>query len=298
MAPIVDSLLDCVLIVGGSTLIAVAGMFLVRKKISRQTLEACHEVGGIMLAIVGTLYAILVGLIVVNSQGRVDAASQMAVTESNMLSNIYHLSKTFKDPARHKIRETIHEYAVAVTKEDWSKVESDQEKEETIPAYRKLWAEITAYNPTEANEQQCYATMLNNMEDLSAARKFRTVASKSGLSPVLWTVLLAGGIGIVLFTYFFFVENMLAQTLMTAFVTVFIAMNVYIIHLCQNPYRPELGAKVAGFGGSFTPAWFIDIDKGAASGDRQAASNTESATKKNASSASYIKTDNDAQKSK
>jgi hypothetical protein len=270
MAPIVDSLLDCVLIVGGSTLIAVAGMFLVRKKISRQALEACHEVGGIMLAIVGTLYAILVGLIVVNSQGRVDAASQMAVTESNMLSNIYHLSKTFKDPARRKIRETIHEYAVAVVKEDWSKVESDQEKEETIPAYRRLWAEITSYNPQEANEQQCYATMLNNMEDLSAARKFRTVASKNGLSPVLWTVLLAGGVGIVLFTYFFFVENMLAQTLMTAFVTIFISMNVYIIHLCQNPYRPELGAKVAGFGGSFTPNWFIDRQE---NGSPQAGSN-------------------------
>ncbi|MBX9567850.1 MAG: DUF4239 domain-containing protein [Candidatus Obscuribacterales bacterium] len=253
-----DSLLDCLLIVGGSTLVSVIGMFLVRKKISRQSLESCHEVGGIMLAIVGTLYAIVVGLIVVNSQSRVDAASQMAVTESNMLSNIYHLSKTFREPARHKIRQTIHEYAVAVTKENWAKVETNQEKEETIPAYRRLWSEITAYNPQEPNEQQCYASMLSNMEDLSAARKFRTVAAKNGLSPVLWSVLIAGGVGIVLFTYFFFVENMLAQTLMTAFVTMFISMNVYLIHICQNPYRPELGAKDAGFGGSFSPAWFID----------------------------------------
>lgn len=253
-----DSLLDCFLIVGGSTILSVVGMYLVRKKISRQALESCHEVGGIMLAIVGTLYAIVVGLIVVNSQSRVDAASQMAVTESNMLSNIYHLSKTFKDPARSKIREAVHEYAVAVTTEDWSKVENNQEKEQTIPPYQKLWKEVTAYNPQEQNEQQCYAAMLGNMEDLSAARKYRTVASKNGLSPVLWSVLVAGGVGIVLFTYFFFVENMLAQTLMTAFVTIFISMNVYLIHVCQNPYRPELGAKVAGFGGSFSPKWFVD----------------------------------------
>ena len=266
-----DTLTDCLLIVGGSTLIAVVGMYLVRKSISRQTLEACHEVGGIMLAIVGTLYAIVVGLIVVSSQSRVDEASQMAVTESNMLSNIYHLSKTFKEPVRRKIRATIHEYAVAVTSEDWSKVESDQEKEETIPPYRKLWSEITAYNPQQPNEQQCYATMLNNMEDLSAARKFRMVASKNGLSPVLWYVLVGGGVGIVLFTYFFFVESMFAQLLMTAFVAVFISMNVYLIHVCQNPYRPELGAKVAGFGGSFTPEWFVDSPvKGPHAGENSA----------------------------
>lgn len=253
-----NSWTDGLLIIGGSTIIAIVGMWLVRKRISRESLEACHEVGGIMLAIVGTLYAIVVGLIVVDSQSKVDAAKQMSITESNMLSNIFHLTKTFKNPARHKIREAIHEYAVAVTKQDWERIEENREKEGTIPPYRKIWKEVTDYNPTNNNEQQCYATVLNNLEDLSAARKYRMVASKNGLSSILWSVLVAGGIGIVLFTYFFFVENMVAQTIMTGFVTVFLAMNVYLIHVCQNPYRPELGAKDAGFGFSFTPDWFID----------------------------------------
>jgi hypothetical protein len=31
-----------------------------------------------------------------------------------------------------------------------------------------------------------------------------------------------------------------------------------LIFICQNPYRPELGAKNAGFGYSFTPNWYKD----------------------------------------
>lgn len=253
-----SSITDCVLILGLSTLVSVAGMFFVRKRITREALESCHEVGGIMLSIVGTLYAIVVGLIVVSSQAKVDEASQMAIAESNMLSNIYHLTKTFKEPSRHKIREAIHEYAIAVVDMDWEKVEEEHEKEATIKPYRKLWSAVTEYDPTGNNEQQCYSTMLSNMQELSAARKYRMVAAKCGLSPVLWAVLVAGGVGIVLFTYFFFVESLLAQAVMTGFVSFFIAMNVYLIYVCQNPYRPELGAKMAGFGHSFTPNWFVD----------------------------------------
>ncbi|HIA52338.1 MAG TPA: DUF4239 domain-containing protein [Candidatus Melainabacteria bacterium] len=253
-----SSFTDCLLIVGLTTLLSVVGLLLVRKKFKREQFESCHEVGGFLLSVVGTLYAILVGLIVVNSQGKVDAASQMAVSEANMLSNIYHLSNTFKEPTRSRIHKHIYDYAVAAVNQDWSLVEEGMEKEATIPAYQALWKDITHYVPREDNESQCYATMLGNIQELSEARKYRMVAARGGLSPVLWSVLIAGGAMIVLFTYFFFVESLMAQAIMTMFVAVFLSLNVYLIYICQNPYRPELGAKEAGFGFSFTPNWFKD----------------------------------------
>ncbi len=253
-----SSLTDFVLIVGCTTVLSIAGLLFVRKKFSREQFESCHEVGGFLLSVVGTLYAILVGLIVVNSQGKVDAASQMAVAEANMLSNIYHLSNTFKEPARTNMHKHIYEYAVAAVNQDWALVEEGVEKEATIPAYQALWKDITTYVPHEDNESQCYATMLGNIQELSEARKYRMVAARGGLAPVLWSVLIAGGIMIVLFTYFFFVNSFAAQAIMTAFVSVFLSLNVYLIYICQNPYRPELGAKEAGFGFAFTPDWFKD----------------------------------------
>ncbi len=237
-------------------MLAVGGMFMVRKRISSESRKACHEVGGVMLAIVGTLYAIVVGLIVVSSQAKVDTAKQMAITEANMLSNIYHLAKTFKDPTRHNICQAVYEYSVIAVDQDWSAIEEGKIKEGTIPSYQKIWHEVTHYNPADGKESACYSTMISNIEELSAARRFRMVSAKSNPSPVLWSVLVAGGVLIVLFTYFFCLESLLAQTIMTAFVAIFLSMNVCVIYICQNPYRAELGAKEAGFGFSFDTNWF------------------------------------------
>lgn len=251
-----SSTLECLLIVGLSTAISVLGMHLVHKRVTRQTLESCHEVGGYMLAVIGGLYAILVGLIVVSSQAKVDAASQMAVTEANTLTHIFRLCHNFKQPGKEDIQSAVHEYAVAVVGQDWSKVEEGAETEETVKPYRKIWANVTSYVPEGENQTACYESLLDDLKQLSDARKYRMVGAKSGLSPVLWAVLIVGSVTIVLFTYFFFLENTFAQMMMTGCVAMFLSMNVYFIYLCQNPYRPELGAKESGFGFSFNPDWF------------------------------------------
>lgn len=251
-----NTMTDGILIIGLTTALSVAGMFLVRRNIDRATLEACHEVGGVMFAVIGTLYAIVVGLIVVSSEAKVDDAGKMAVTEANQLSNMFHLAATFKQPACDRIRKSIHDYAVAVVNQDWTKVETGEETEATIPSYQALWHEITSYVPERGNDSQAYATMLTNMEDLSSARRYRMVEARNKLSPILWTVLVGGGIMVILFTYFFFVESIKAQAIMTTFVALSLSMNVYLIYVCQNPYRPEFGVKKSGFGFSFTPKWF------------------------------------------
>lgn len=249
---------EALFIVGASTVVSLLGLFLVRRKISRDALLACHEVGGYLLAVVGTLYAILLGLVVVDSQNKLDQAKQMSIVEANMLSNIYHLSRSFKQPTKQEIRDSLYDYALAVKSQDWEHVEDGEEREATIASYRRLWRSVTSYEPVSNNEQQCFSTILGNLEQLSDARRFRMVSSRCGLSPVLWTVLLVGGVMVILFTYFFFVESLFSQALMTAFVVIFLALNIYLVFICQNPYRPELSAKDAGFGIGFKAEWFLD----------------------------------------
>ncbi len=256
MIPAMSSLVEFLLIIGLSTFLSIAGLVIVRKRFSPDLLKACHEVGGVMLAVIGTLYAIIIGMIVVNSQAKVDQASQMAISESNMLSSIFHLATTFQQPARDEIKEAIHQYASVVVEQDWSKVEQGKEKEASIPAYQKLWKTVTGYTPVNNKDQQSYSLMLSNMEELTAARRFRMVSAKGGLPLILWAVLIAGGVLTIWFTYFFYMESLIAQIIMTAGVAVFMSMNVYLIYICQNPYRVELGVKRTGFGYDFTPRWF------------------------------------------
>lgn len=256
-----QAMLDGLIIIGGSTVLAVGGLFVVRKKFKGETQKACHEVAGYLLAIIGSLYAILLGMIVVGSSAKVDQAAQKATVEANMLSNIAHMTQSFTPQFRQTILSCLYDYAVAAQGQDWSKVQDGQEKEATIPAYQRLWKEIAEFSPQGVKEVQAREHILSDMQELSDARRHRMIGARSTLSPVLWTVLIVGAVMIVLFTYFFFLENLLAQTVMTSFVVIFLSLNVYLVYLCQNPYRAEFAAKESGFGYSFTPNWFLDTEK-------------------------------------
>lgn len=284
-----DTFFDGVLIIGGSLAISLGGMWLVRTKVPRQTLLENHEVAGYMLSIVGTLYAILLGLIVVNVQSKFEVANQMAMTEANCLSDVAHLAALYSDSTRRAIHGHLYDYAVAAKEQDWSKVSTGEMQEATIKPYRALWKTINKMELQGSKQESGFSNVLSTMAQLSDARRFRMVATRNGLSPILWAVLIIGEVLIVWFTYFFFVENIKAQTLMTSFVVIFLSLNLLLVFLYDNPYRSELGARNAGV--TFHPEWFKeDAEPGGKSGEptdshaklkseHEAESNAESSSK-------------------
>ncbi|HEY9677270.1 MAG TPA: hypothetical protein V6C76_04650 [Drouetiella sp.] len=285
-----DTITSGCLIVGGSLAIALGGMWLVRTRVASDVLLANHEVAGYMLSIVGTLYAILLGLIVVNVQSKFEVANQMAVTEANCLSDIAHLANLYSPTTRKEIHRHLFDYANAARDQDWSKVSTGQSKEETIPFYRALWKSITKIELSGPKQESSYSNLLSTMSQLSDARRFRMVASHNGLSPILWAVLIIGEVLIVWFTYFFFVENIKAQTIMTSFVVVFLSLNLLLVFLYDNPYRSELGARNAGV--TFHPEWFLEDDdpKAKSEGGKDSAAGAKDAEEEQKTSATTDKT--------
>lgn len=259
-----ETFFDGVLIIGGSLALALAGMWIVRTKIARESLLENHEVAGYMLSIVGTLYAILLGLIVVNVQTKFEVANQMAVTEANCLSDLAHLAALYSESTRKQIHKHLYDYASAARDQDWSAVSTGKAKEATIPPYRALWKTINKMELSGNKQESSFSNILTTMAQLSDARRFRMVASQNGLSPILWAVLIIGEVLIVWFTYFFFVENIKAQVIMTSFVVVFLSLNLLLVFLYDNPYRSELGARNAGV--TFHPEWFLENPEPAKAG--------------------------------
>ncbi|HEY9713263.1 MAG TPA: hypothetical protein V6C72_07325, partial [Chroococcales cyanobacterium] len=207
-----DGLTEGIYIIIGSLSVALFGMAVARQKISREMLLANHEVAGYMLSIIGTLYAVLLGLVVVNVQSKFEQAKMMAVTEANCLSDLYHLAVVFDQPNRDIIHDSIHDYAIAARNQDWAAVSLGQAKEATIPSYRRLWKGINTLTLKSNKQEANYSAVLTEMSQLADSRRFRMVASCQRLSPILWVVLVVGELLIVWFTYFFVVDNVNLQT--------------------------------------------------------------------------------------
>ncbi len=76
-----DSYFGGVVVVFLSTLVFVAGLLITRKLVDLNKLRASHEVGGYPLSVVGTLYAVLLGLVFVDAMEKFQVARDVTQSE-------------------------------------------------------------------------------------------------------------------------------------------------------------------------------------------------------------------------
>jgi Protein of unknown function (DUF4239) len=234
------------LVVVGSTVLALCGMFIVRRYLSHDELRPHHEVAGYLLGIVGTLYAVLLGLVVVDVQAKYQQARMMAESEANAAADLFHIAGGFPDKERRAIQQDLYNYVVIILEKEWNSPKGSTHEESTAPL-RHLWSVLNNFEPTTNRDQQSYQQAIAEMVQLGDSRRFRITNSSGGVPPVLWIVLVAGGILTVMFTYFFGVASQKAHIIMISMLVLCLSLNVLLVVLYSNPYRGDLRVQPQGF---------------------------------------------------
>ena len=73
-----------------ATILILYAQILVKKYIGIESIKKCHEVGGYYLAMVGTFYAVLLGLIVIDAMTRFQQAEKnIAVEASSLIKRLF-----------------------------------------------------------------------------------------------------------------------------------------------------------------------------------------------------------------
>ncbi|MBS2000112.1 MAG: DUF4239 domain-containing protein [Candidatus Obscuribacterales bacterium] len=225
-------------VVGGAVLFSSLGVVLVRRQMVIGNLKKHHEVAGYLLSIVGTLYSVLLGLIVVETQTKFDQAIAMSRQEADSCLDMFHLAYAFPMPVRKKLHTYLQEYLQTLVDKEWDSVNEEGAFQQIAKhPFRNICWTLLDFDPQTAKEQQVYEKYLDNIEELADGRRYRLQVAHAGLPSVLWGVLIAGGALTVLFTYFFEVEDAWAQILMTALVSLALSLNVLLVALFNNPYK-------------------------------------------------------------
>ncbi len=234
----IDAWLFGIAVVGGAVLFASLGVLLVRNSVTQGRLKSNHEVAGYLLSIVGTLYSVLLGLIVVDTQAKYQQAKEMTQQEADSCLDLFHLAYTMPVDTRKKLHGHLQEYMRLVDEDEWEAATDDGSFAESARhEFRQIWWTIVDFEPQTGREQNSYQNILDEMQDLSDGRRFRIQKAKAGLPEIMWGVLIAGGSLTVLFTYMFEVEDAKAQVFMTALVALALSLNVLLVALFSNPYK-------------------------------------------------------------
>jgi hypothetical protein len=110
------------IIVLGGTCASVAGLLLARKCINFEELRPSHDVGGYLLSVVGTLYAVLLGFVVVDTMQQYQHARQVTEMEAGTLADVFIMANRLHEPNRSKIQTACSNYINQVIETEWSQM--------------------------------------------------------------------------------------------------------------------------------------------------------------------------------
>lgn len=230
-----------------ATCLAVLGMLYVRKKVGVAALASHHEVAGYLLSVVGTLYAVLLGFVVVDAMQHTQELRLLVDQEASGLANIYLCANGLPEKNKERIRRLCDQYAETVINDEWKSMQNGKYSVLAFKEVWSLWKEITGYQPDTEAQKAIHQQLVTEICSMTQNRRTRIVGAGHGMNPLMWMVLNFGAILTVVFTYFFGVHNLKAQVIMTVLVALTLALNVFLVFVFDNPFAGEFAIHPDSF---------------------------------------------------
>lgn len=227
--------------------IAVGGLFLARKVFDLEHLKETHEVGGVMFSAIGTLYAVLLGLIVVDAMSKFTVTRDLVQNEANNLANVYILADTLTEDKKKQVRQVCINYCREVIDHEWREMDDGKFSPLARGMAVKLIQDMTDFEPKTQNQQALYPMAMQSALTFWDCRCNRINIARQGIPLIEWTTLIAGGMITVFFTYFFGLDRIKIQISMVAMVTILISLNLYLFMLFGYPFSGDVSVSSEAF---------------------------------------------------
>lgn len=234
-------------LIAASTVAAVAGLIVLRRFGYFRSLIISHEASGQYLSIVGTLYAVLLGLIVVDAMGRFQTAATLVGEESNAMAEVLYLSGRMPAPIRAEVHRRVAEYARLVIDEEWETMTRGEHLPEARRACFGLMRTVRDWEPSTESEKAAYAASVEAAAAFWNSRRLRIIACQRGIPPLEWCAVILGAIVTVALTYFLVLDDVRIQVALTAMVAVLIALNIFLVLMFAYPFSGDLRVSPDSF---------------------------------------------------
>ncbi len=219
-----------------TTTIAVLGLYLVRKKYPADILKEHHEVAAIIFNAFGVLYAVVVAFVVFVTWSGYDDATKNLQLEASQVIDIFHSAHAFPGPASKVIRDGLISYANSVHDDELRRMAGGDISVLSTGPLRDLIAVFDNMEDKALPNRELYMESLRRLNNLAEYRRLRIFAGNNTVPPMIWLILLVGGLITVLYTYFFGVRNVRAQGIMTSALTIMISLTLFLVYVLDHPF--------------------------------------------------------------
>lgn len=221
--------------------VAVTLVWLLQRCFDQRVLRDCHGVTGNLLAVVGTLYAVMLGLVVVDAMVRFERAIDVVQAESTALADVHIMAERIPEPFRATVQQASRDYAVAVVETEWERLATHGEASmEARRAGLRVLRSLDGYEPATESQKALYPMLVQEMQAVWDHRRERISTAHYGVPAVEWAALLLGALVTVTFGGLFPVGHVRFHLLLTALASLVMVLNLYLISLFGYPFGGDL----------------------------------------------------------
>ena len=149
---------------------------------------------------------------------------------------MFHSSESFPDPAKKIIQQGLRDYVSAVYNDEVKRMARGNIDFLSGGAHANLRILFSQMDASALPNRELYAESLRTLNNLAQYRRLRIFAGNDTNPPVIWFVLLVGGLFTISFAYFFGMKNIKAQYVITTTLTVTITLILFLIYVLDHPF--------------------------------------------------------------
>ncbi|HEV2635448.1 MAG TPA: DUF4239 domain-containing protein [Actinocrinis sp.] len=238
-----SNLLVPVLIVFGAALLGMGSIMLKHRIFPPDPdTEPGEGVGEYIAMMVGVLYALVLGIVLVSVWESRDNAESSVRSEASSLNQVYILAQDIPAPAGPQIQQDVKAYASVVTGSEWDQMAAHEPLGDAgWQSLTKLTDAVEAYQPVTAVQQNVSAQALSQLSTVYDSRRSRNGESTDSLSPILWIGLILGGVLTVSFVFCFGVQRRGNHLAMVMGLTGLIGFLVVLVFDLNHPFSGSMG---------------------------------------------------------
>jgi Protein of unknown function (DUF4239) len=232
--------LSGLLLVGGMTLVAIFGPVLVRRYVALERLSINNEVAGAKFQTLGTIYAVLLAFTVVIVWEKFHDAEAAVAQEAGAVAALYRLSSGLDPAAQTRLQGELGRYLHLVVADDWPAMARGRASRDATRTLTGIYDTALASEPSNSHGETILAEMLNQLDEVTQARRTRLSLATGIVPGIVWLVLFLGAVLTIVFTFFFGTANLGAQILMTSMLAVVTSMTMLIVLALDHPYAGDV----------------------------------------------------------
>jgi hypothetical protein len=226
-------------VVAAFELYSVGLMLLCRRKWGTARLSANNEVAGFKFSVIGVLYAVLLGFVVIAVWEDYRNTETAVRDEVKAIVDLNQLSYALPADSGNAIRKPLFDYAKEVRTGEWATMARGFPSVHAGHALAHLTQAIFDLKVEELRELALFQSAVHLLGVIADNRNERLDSADGSVPPILWLVLIGGALVTLGYPAFFGTSNLVAQTLMTATLAALVALALLPALILDYPFTGQ-----------------------------------------------------------